>query len=238
MKVHPASIAVTVTGLCVGLGCPQLRDDDFLKRSIDAADGGTPSGSGGATGGQGLGGSGGARPCDAGSSGCGADTILVGGAGAGGSDPAPTDGGAGAGAGPADCALDESTGPNGACYFADSGESTWSEARASCQSRGDGWDLAAIGDAAEDGFVLSLTGYEAWVGATDIDTEGAWVWVNEGTPFFLVGAVEENTRFNNWTDGEPNDYDGSDCMRILTTGLWADWPCDSLLGHVCRRAPP
>ena len=41
----------------------------------------------------------------------------------------------------------------------------------------------------------------------------------------------------NWTAGEPNDFDGSDCLRILTTGEWADWPCDSLLGQICRRAP-
>jgi hypothetical protein len=238
MTVRASSIAMTVAGLCVGLGCPQLKDDDFSDRSVGAGIAGTTSGIAGATGGDASGGSG---SCDAGSRGCGAGAGSGGSGGAGdstdASSPALADSGTDARE-PTSCALEEATGPNGECYFADGGESTWSEARTSCQSRGTGWDLAAIGDAEESDFVLSLTGYEAWIGATDIVTEGAWLWVGEDATFFQVGADAENTRFNNWSDGEPNDFEDSDCMRILTTGLWADWPCESPLGHVCRRYRP
>jgi hypothetical protein len=127
--------------------------------------------------------------------------------------------------------------PSGACYFVESAVSTWAEARTSCQARGDGWDLVTIGDAAQNEFVLSVAGFEAWIGATDGADEGTWLWVNEEASFFEVGAAT-SAGFANWSDGEPNDYDDSDCLRILTTGEWADWPCESPLGHVCGfRAP-
>lgn len=146
-------------------------------------------------------------------------------------------GGTPAEAGPAQCGLDELTGPNGVCYFADSAESTWGEARTSCKARGVGWDLAVIGDPEENSFVRSITAYEAWIGATDVGIEGRWMWVDEAEPFFEGDAGTASMRFSNWAEGEPNDYDDSDCLRMLTTGLWADWPCDSPMGRVCRRSP-
>lgn len=146
-------------------------------------------------------------------------------------------GGAAADAAPATCGLDELTGPNGRCYFADSAERTWSEARTNCQARGIGWDLAVIGDPEENSFVRSTAAYEAWIGATDVGIEGRWMWVDEAEPFFEGDAGTASMRFTNWSEGEPNDYDDSDCLRMLTTGLWADWPCDSPMGRVCSRSP-
>jgi hypothetical protein len=133
------------------------------------------------------------------------------------------------------CGADAVLAPNGVCYFIDSTTRTWADARSSCQARGTSWDLVTIYDTARNDFVLSVTSFEAWIGATDAVDEGTWSWVDSDTPFFEVGGT--NTGFANWTAGEPNDFDGSDCLRILTTGQWADWPCDSLLGSVCRRAP-
>jgi hypothetical protein len=222
MKLDAASIALAVAALCVEVGCPQLKDDDFRSRSVNVGGGGT---TGGSAGGLVSGGSGGATgSCGAGSGGC---------AGSGGRAAGPIDGGTGS-----RCGLDEVRGPSGACYFADGAERSWSGARASCEARGVGWDLVAIGDAEENAFVLSTTGYEAWIGATDLVREGSWLWVDEADPFFEVDADADSARFTNWSGGEPNDYDDSDCLRILTTGLWADWPCDSPRGHVCRRRVP
>lgn len=228
MKLDSASVGLAVAALCVEVGCPQLKSDDFASRSVNVGGGGTTGGVGG---GLTSGGSGGASgTCAAASGGC-ADAGRGGSAGS--SPAAPIDGGSGS-----RCGLDEVRGPNGACYFADRAERSWSGARASCEARGVGWDLVAIGDAEENAFVLSTTGYEAWIGATDLVREGAWLWVHEADPFFEVGADAGSTRFTNWSGGEPNDYDDSDCLRILTTGLWADWPCDSPRGHVCRRRVP
>jgi len=221
-----------VVGLCVGVGCPQLRDDDFRSGSVNVGGGGTAGGIDGIAGGEALGGRGGATgTCGAGSGGC-ADAGSGGSAG----ESPPIDGGTGAEPG-SGCGVDEVRGPNGDCYFADSAESTWSAARTSCQSRGAGWDLVAISDADENALVLSTTGYEAWIGAVDVVSEGSWLWVDDVEPFFEVGA-DDSARFTNWAEDEPNDYEDSDCLRILTTGLWADWPCDSPLGHVCRRRMP
>jgi hypothetical protein len=231
MKLDAAIIGLAVAALCVEVGCPQLKDDDFGSRSVNGGGGGATGGGDGVAGGLTSSGSGGATSTCGGASGGCADAGRGGSAGA--SPAVPIDGGTGSG-----CGRDEVRGPNGACYFADSAERRWSEARTSCRSRGVGWDLVAIGDAEENAFVLSNTGYEAWIGATDAISEGSWLWVAEDEPFFEVGVDAAGTRFTNWSGGEPNNYDDSDCLRILTTGLWADFPCDSPLGHVCRRLAP
>lgn len=238
MNGYARSRALTIVALCATVACPQLREDDFEPRLDGVGGDGAMSGSGGTAGDDGLGaGNGGGGGCDVAAAGCG--VAGSGGAGAG----AGTGGTAGAPAQPdggtqptIGCSPDEAVAPNGVCYFVDSTTRTWAEARASCQARGAGWDLVTIYDTARNDFVLSVTGFEAWIGATDAGDEGTWVWVDAETPFFELDAAT-NVGFANWTAGEPNDFDGSDCLRILTTGEWADWPCDSLLGQICRRAP-
>ena len=44
--------------------------------------------------------------------------------------------------------------------------------------------------------------------------------------------------YTNWNTDEPNDASDSDCLRILTTGLWADWQCGSVKGYVCQQTAP
>jgi hypothetical protein len=128
-------------------------------------------------------------------------------------------------------------GPNG-CYFVDPAETTWSEARTRCQERGASWDLATVGGVEDNEFVAALAGVEAWLGATDETTEGTWVWTATGTPFFVVGGADASVGFTNWSSAEPNDYDDSDCLRVLPTGLWADWDCDGLKGRICQSPAP
>jgi hypothetical protein len=230
MMAFARSSAITTVVLCATVGCPQLKEDDF--EPLLGGDAGATSGSAGAAG---LGGNGGGAACNA-AGGCDADAGLAGASGAGGSAGAST-AGAGGSQATVGCGPEEVIAPNGVCYFIDPTTRTWADARASCQARGSGWDLVTIYDTARNDFVLSITGFEAWIGATDAADEGAWVWVDADASFFEVAAAT-NAGFANWTAGEPNDFDGSDCLRILTTGLWADWPCDSLLGQVCRRTPP
>jgi hypothetical protein len=227
----------TVYGLLATAGCPQLKSDDFS--AIEAAGGGDADASvkpdcGGAAG----------SACSAGGS-AGSTTVAPDARDAG----AHAGGGAGGGSGgnavndtiadaSLECESDALRGPDGNCYFADPTPSTWSEARESCQQRGEGWDLAALHGAAENDFVVALAGYEAWLGGTDLAEEGTWVWVRDGVSFFTVGA-EPTSVFTPWSADEPNDFEDSDCLRVLTTGLWADWDCeDGAYGHVCQRELP
>lgn len=220
MNTHAPLIGITVVALWATVACPQLRDDDFEPRLGDLGGGGATAGAG-VAGGDGDGGPGSAG---------------MGAAGGGGSSMPPL-ADSGTEPGPTVCRSDEVTAQDGACYFVDSAALTWAEARRSCQARGNGWDLVTIGNTTQNDLVASSTGFEAWIGATDAVDEGRWLWVNEDAPFFEVD-VAPTTGFSNWSDGEPNNYDGSDCLRILTTGQWADWPCDSTRGFVCgHRAP-
>ena len=83
-----------------------------------------------------------------------------------------------------------------------------------------------------------------WIGASDTSQEGKWEWVTEpagsvhfwsgnyadsgGTCDNLVGNCQViNGEYNNWENGEPNDYDtlgGEDYGHIYTSGKWNDYP--------------
>ena len=75
----------------------------------------------------------------------------------------------------------------------------WDAAQAEAQSYGG--NLVTIGSAAENAFLVSafLSGSDIgntyWIGLTDEDTEGVFVWVT-GEPL----------SYTNWNDGEPNDF--------------------------------
>jgi lectin-like protein len=227
-----------VYGLLATAGCPQMKRDDFAAIegagggdgdagvTIDCSDGVAVRGCAG-------GGSAGSATFapDAGDAGADAGEGSGGAAGSDAGSNTPAD------AGPA-CESDAVRGPDGDCYFADPTVSTWNDARTSCQQRGEGWDLAALHGTAENDFVVALTGYEAWLGGTDLAEEGTWLWVRDGESFFEVGA-DPSTVFTPWSADEPNDFEDSDCLRVLTTGLWADWDCeDGAYGHVCQRELP
>ncbi len=81
-----------------------------------------------------------------------------------------------------------------------------------------GWYLATIGSEAENDFVKSLLGMrpnlsQYWLGATDEDSEGEFLWV-DGTAF----------SYTNWFAGEPNNGYGlseEDFLAMdLHSGTW------------------
>jgi hypothetical protein len=238
MTVH-ASDGLRWGAMCTLLaitGCPQVADDDFALLAPSASGGTSPGGTG--AGGGSRAGAGGSASIDD----CNAD-VGVGGRcanGTGGAfsvedlittpDAAPD--------ASADCGAGGVRSPGGICYAAESSVSSWSVARASCRSRGAGWDLATVRSSQENDFLVALTGYEAWLGATDSALEGVWVWVLDDAPFFEVDSADAGVAFAPWNSGEPNNQNDSDCLRVLTTGLWADWACDDSKGHVCQLTVP
>lgn len=139
------------------------------------------------------------------------------------------------------CAPPESQGPNGHCYVTEATLLSWPDARLSCRARGEGWDLAAIDGAATNEHLAGLITSEAWLGGSDADEEGTWLWVIDGTPFWSgSGATGSpvNGAFANWNSDEPNGGGNSDCVRfVATAGTWADLECSMLRASVCESSP-
>ncbi|KAF7670236.1 hypothetical protein LDENG_00043230 [Lucifuga dentata] len=108
---------------------------------------------------------------------------------------------------------------NSSCYLFSFLETrtrkNWHDSRADCIHRGA--DLVVIDDPEEQKFVSNgirnvrsgrdMWGNGVWVGLTDIDTEGKWVWINNVT--------EVEPRY--WIEGEPNNQgpQGEDCAVVV-----------------------
>jgi hypothetical protein len=145
------------------------------------------------------------------------------------------------------CGPGERLGPNARCFILVEGLLSWSEARSSCSERGAGWDLAAVRSPALTELMAELIEVEAWVGASDADEEGTWVWVNEGVPFWSGrgDGVSLNGEYENWNSDEPNGRASSNCARLVmvpnpavtSNPTWADLECFELLPSVCEGPP-
>jgi hypothetical protein len=108
----------------------------------------------------------------------------------------------------------------------------WPEARNLCQ--GYGYALVTVDDAQEDlwiaGQMASVGIGEVWLGASDGQTEGVFVWI-DGSPVLYA----------NWREDEPNDRGsgpdgGADCVARLVgrDPGWADRSCADEYGFVCE----
>ena len=71
-----------------------------------------------------------------------------------------------------------------------------------------------------------------WLGIHDKAIENTFVYASDDSPI----------EWNNWDDGQPNDWKGQDCAYVEskdaslgTAGKWGDCPCDSQKSVVCVR---
>ena len=63
-----------------------------------------------------------------------------------------------------------------------------------------------------------------WLGGSDIDTEGSWVWASDGAPINM-------TRY--WASGEPSDSVGiQNCAAPTVSGM-RDVFCGGYLAFIC-----
>ncbi|KAI5087467.1 CD209 antigen-like protein D [Silurus meridionalis] len=115
-------------------------------------------------------------------------------------------------------------------YFITSQKKSWSDSRQDCKAKGA--DLVIISSKEEQEYLSRrFRGVEAWIGLTDTEEEGKWMWVDR-TPL--------STKY--WWDGEPNDYkQEEDCAvtgskfakaEVLT---WADYPCTFPVFGLCKK---
>jgi hypothetical protein len=122
--------------------------------------------------------------------------------------------------GPGDVAAE-----SGGCYSFVADSASWVDASAACAAWGGG--LARIDSAAEEAFVLQGASGDAWLGLSDLETEGAMRW-HDGAD---LGP------YRNWAAEQPDDFDGTeDCVELLADGRgWNDRPCTDLRVYVCER---
>jgi len=213
-----------------------------------------PSGSGGSdTGGAGASGSG---SSGSGQSGSGPSGNNSGGASSSGGSNAGSDGpsvpppspDAGTttpdpGQDPTPCADGELEGPDGDCFFLDALAQTFFAARNACRARGNGWDLASVRSPEVSALLGDELTFEGWLVGSDVLSEGTWVWLDDGTPFWQGGATGAPVAggYANWNATEPNGSNTTNCLRALPRSLgsanpdapWADLACSDLRGSIC-----
>jgi Lectin C-type domain len=145
-------------------------------------------------------------------------------------------------AGASRCLPGSIVGPEQRCFELVSVENSWANARTRCQSNGPGWELTTIHGETRNAWLSSLLGSvtDAWVGASDTETEGSWHWLGDATAFWDgpggMGSALGNA-YENWTGGaapEPNGGDASDCLRLLAGGSWADFRCAAAFPSICE----
>jgi hypothetical protein len=121
------------------------------------------------------------------------------------------------------------------CYFLTSAVQTFNNARTTCVSRGEGWNIVSIESAEENVFVSSQIGtVEHWVSGRDFTTEGTFIWAS-GVTFWtggLAGSAPEGA-YANFFAGEPNNT--GDCLRIVSGGQWRDAGCTARYPAVCEK---
>uniref|UniRef100_A0A4W5R1J9 C-type lectin domain-containing protein n=1 Tax=Hucho hucho TaxID=62062 RepID=A0A4W5R1J9_9TELE len=109
------------------------------------------------------------------------------------------------------------------CYFLSTEMKTWEESRLDCLMRGA--YLVIINSKEEQEFLYGLI-KGAWIGLTDIVTEGTWKWV-DGTP----------PRY--WGSGEPNGGGVENCVvvtyRSSGQGDLSDYQCSSPEYWICEK---
>ncbi|XP_026798874.3 CD209 antigen isoform X1 [Pangasianodon hypophthalmus] len=102
----------------------------------------------------------------------------------------------------------------------------WNDSRQDCINRGA--DLVIINSKEEQDFITKqLGGSRAWIGLSDIATEGEWKWV-DGTPLTTMY----------WRTGEPNNANEEDCAEIFEphdTKCWNDQKCSDLAPWICEK---
>jgi hypothetical protein len=115
---------------------------------------------------------------------------------------------------------------------------SWDTARTLCMA--EGFDLAIVGDEAENAFLDStggsIQGGSWWIGAGDRISEDQWLWV-DGTPFWQGrsnGAPIEG-RYRKWSSNEPNNDGDEDCGELRDDGAWNDNKCTASIRFICER---
>ncbi|XP_062343045.1 immune-related, lectin-like receptor 4 isoform X2 [Osmerus eperlanus] len=130
----------------------------------------------------------------------------------------------------------------GKCYYFSSDMKTWAESRVACISSGG--DLVIIESEDEQDFLTEeFVGKikpdkpeeKFWIGLTDLETEGMWLWVDNSKldKSFWLGKEPDN-----WNGTNNDQLEGEDCVRMgeLTPikNCWTDIFCSKPQRRICE----
>ncbi|CAH1247959.1 FIBCD1 [Branchiostoma lanceolatum] len=105
----------------------------------------------------------------------------------------------------------------GVCYKYFAEPKTYDDARQTCAA--DGGMLAMPKDNAINTFIAGLgNGEKCWIGLTDADREGQWV--------FADGQTLESTGYYNWAPDQPKNSNEQDCAVLMSGSTWGDAGCN------------
>jgi hypothetical protein len=115
----------------------------------------------------------------------------------------------------------------------------WLDAELACENdRGTATGythLVVIAEDTERSYVntyIAGNGNIAWIGVTDIASEGTWLWVsNEPTP---TGYPSNTVGASPWGASEPNGSTNENCVEIVGNADFNDYDCTQLLPFVCE----
>ncbi|XP_023669558.2 uncharacterized protein [Paramormyrops kingsleyae] len=119
---------------------------------------------------------------------------------------------------------------NDKCYYQFRIKKNWEESKTYCSEHGG--NLAVIESQEEQEFIKTfIKDGNSWIGLTDREREGSWLWVN---------GAELKESF--WAIGEPNDRTEpwiprrtADCVYFQAKdGVWFDDDCDKQLNSLCE----
>ncbi|XP_039608777.1 C-type lectin domain family 4 member F-like isoform X2 [Polypterus senegalus] len=136
---------------------------------------------------------------------------------------------------------------NSKCYFFSSDELNWSDSQNHCTSLGG--HLAIIESKVEQDFLITLMEIQGgeedsyWIGLTDQETEGYFVWV-DNTPldphkgFWGTREIDDGKEPDNWEQFSPT---GEDCVYLYKSTRYSGWYdiyCKVKTKRICEAAAP
>ncbi|XP_045160082.2 perlucin-like isoform X1 [Mercenaria mercenaria] len=118
----------------------------------------------------------------------------------------------------------------GSCYLFPRGDVNFSAAEYFCVQHGS--HIVHVESESENNFLKNhmrdLKESSYWIGLTDTDVEGTWVW--SGTGKYAL--------FTDWSSHSPNNYDGNQhCvfMEFAHDFEWNDMTCNAKYRAVCEK---
>jgi Lectin C-type domain len=116
---------------------------------------------------------------------------------------------------------------------------TFRDAEVACGQHG--MALATVGSATEDQALRTqATGagvMEYWLGGTDQDAEGQWMWMDT-TRFWSGAAAGTALAYAHFAAMMPGGGSARNCLHVTANGSWTDADCTTSFAYVCKRVLP